>query len=109
MLLLYFILFEFFLNLCHFNGASGTRFRARKIPTSLRLAQNVVVSAKASMSSSAATKTSPGSESLKAYGSEQIQASNWEFQILSQMFLRLMCYCVNICYWVHAKDEHMHM
>ncbi|KAG7033586.1 DNA gyrase subunit B, chloroplastic/mitochondrial, partial [Cucurbita argyrosperma subsp. argyrosperma] len=40
---------------------SGTRFRARKIPTSLRLAQNVVVSAKASMSSTAATKTSPGS------------------------------------------------
>ncbi|XP_022153898.1 DNA gyrase subunit B, chloroplastic/mitochondrial [Momordica charantia] len=50
---------------------SGTSFRTGKI-SGIRLVQNVV-SAKAFMSSSAATETPTGSESLKAYGSEQIQ------------------------------------
>ncbi|KAA0025944.1 DNA gyrase subunit B [Cucumis melo var. makuwa] len=54
---------------------SGGRFRTMKISTSLRLVPNVEVSAKAFMSSTAATETSTGSESSKAYGSEQIQAS----------------------------------
>ncbi|KAL4020682.1 hypothetical protein IC575_019463 [Cucumis melo] len=52
---------------------SGGRFRTMKISTSLRLVPNVEVSAKAFMSSTAATETSTGSESSKAYGSEQIQ------------------------------------
>lgn len=77
----------YLLILYRFNGASGTRFRTRKISTGVRLVQNAVVSAKAFMSSSAATtETSTRSEGLKAYGSEQIQASNWEFQIQRQNF-----------------------
>lgn len=65
-----------------------------KISTSLRLVPNVEVSAKAFMSSTAATETSTGSESSKAYGSEQIQASNWEFQIYLRCFFHLGgCLC----------------
>lgn len=67
-------IFVFFAGCDRFYGASGTSFRTRKI-SGIRLVQNVV-SAKAFMSSSAATETPTGSESLKAYGSEQIQASN---------------------------------
>lgn len=87
----YFILFYFLLIRYCLYETSGARFRTMKISTSIRLVPNAEVSSKAFMSSSAATETSTGSESSKAYGSEQIQASNWEFQILSQ-FLHLMFY-----------------